>query len=749
MGIYVDNEKCVGCNKCIRICPVKFAYKVGDNNYIDINQQACIKCGLCIKTCEHGARYYSDDTELMLKDLEKGIGIAAVIAPSARANFNINKLIAALKSIGIKACYDVSLGADITTWAYIKYIKEKLPSSIITQPCPVIVNYIEKYENDLIKYLAPIHSPMMCLAVYLKKYLGIKDKIAFISPCIGKEDEISKYSDYIAYNVTFSKLYEAIKDKYDNAGQDGNSIFDLPEAYLGRLFSRPGGLKENILTYLEDVKVKQVEGPHVYKYLSGDYKNADDMVKPTIVDVLNCENGCNQGTGCNNARPVDDIDYQFDNMKKEITNKRRQKKLINEFDKKLNLHDFIITYTPTEIGIKYPTKNEADTLFNSMFKYTKKERTLNCNACGYHSCYDMISAIYNGMNKKENCIHYNKALIGSLYNDNLTGLYNRKYIEDEIRNIERPCHLPLSVIMSDINGLQLINNAYGNKTGDITLKKVAEILKKNCRRENITARWGEDEFIILQPLTDAKTTEEIINMIKNECILNSDDSLQISLSFGYAEKNKAEENIWDIIESAEKRMLLNKFLNNKSCKNDVILALVTAISEKSMETKEHAERLKEICKKIGEIMGLSSQQLEELKLTSILHDIGKVSIKESILLKPCPLTEEEWMEMKKHSEIGYRIIQATPGLTSIAEYILYHHERWDGNGYPRGLKGEEIPLLSRIITVADSFDAMTNNRVYRKAMSREEAIAEIKRNAGTQFEPAVVNAFIESCYKSE
>jgi NAD-dependent dihydropyrimidine dehydrogenase PreA subunit len=490
MGIYVDNEKCVGCNKCIRICPVKFANKVGDNNLMEVNNQFCIKCGMCIKTCEHGARYYSDDTELMLKDLEKGLSIAAVIAPSARANFNINKLIAALKSIGIRACYDVSLGADITTWAYIKYIKEKRPSSIITQPCPVIVNYIEKYESDLIRYLIPVHSPMMCLAVYLKKYLGIKDKIAFISPCIGKEDEISKYSDYIAYNVTFSKLYEAIKDKYDNSGQVGNSVFDLPEAYLGRLFSRPGGLKENVLAYLEDVKVKQVEGPHVYEYLSGDYKNANDTVKPTIVDVLNCENGCNQGTACNNARPVDDIDYQFDNMKKEITNKRRQKKLINEFDKKLNLNDFIITYTPTKIEIKYPTKNEVDALFNSMFKYTKEERTLNCGACGYHSCYDMIVAIYNGLNKKENCVHYIKTLISKEYKELDEKNNEIKTLFEETNSTKSKLEGLLDRIRTATNNLNLsmkeVASGYSESTNEIekisglayNLSKQAEVLDK-------------------------------------------------------------------------------------------------------------------------------------------------------------------------------------------------------------------------------------------------------------------------------
>lgn len=334
------------------------------------------------------------------------------------------------------------------------------------------------------------------------------------------------------------------------------------------------------------------------------------------------------------------------------------------------------------------------------------------------------------------------------YHDSLTGLYNRRYIEEAMRRLDTKKSLPISVIMGDVNGLKITNDVFGHKAGDSLLKNVAKTLENNCREGDLIARWGGDEFVIFMPRTGTQDAEQIIRNIKQSCDAIRDNTLRVSLSLGCAVKEDAEEDLQNILQLAEENMYHQKLLDGKSYRNAIINALLVMLYEKSIETEEHTERLGIFCQCIGRKLQLPSKEMDELSLLAVLHDIGKVGVSRGILQKPDRLQSAEWEEMKRHPEIGYRIAQATPELAIVADFILSHHERWDGKGYPRGLKEEEIPLVCRILAIADAYDAMTNDRVYRSAMSREEALIELKKNAGTQFDPQIVELFIDMIYNS-
>lgn len=321
--------------------------------------------------------------------------------------------------------------------------------------------------------------------------------------------------------------------------------------------------------------------------------------------------------------------------------------------------------------------------------------------------------------------------------DKLTGLYNRAFFEEELKRLERSRQLPLSLLMGDVNGLKMVNDALGHQEGDNLLISVAELLKKSCRKEDIVARWGGDEFILLLPMCDSKAAAKIIQRIKNNCQNINDLPIQTSISLGWAMKSYPTQDIRDIIKEAENMMYRNKLLESRSARSTFLVSLEKTLWTRSHETEEHCQRMQEIAQKIGEAINLPDSELNNLKLLAALHDIGKIAIPNSILDKPDKLSREEWETIKKHPEIGYRIALSSPDMAPIAEAILYHHERWDGTGYPLKLKGENIPLISRIIAIADTYDVMINGRPYQKAVSKEAVCAEIERCAGSQFDPDV------------
>ncbi|MCC3145161.1 diguanylate cyclase [Halanaerobium sp. Z-7514] len=330
-----------------------------------------------------------------------------------------------------------------------------------------------------------------------------------------------------------------------------------------------------------------------------------------------------------------------------------------------------------------------------------------------------------------------------LYRDVLTDTYNRRFLEEELDNLDSKDNLPLAIIMADINGLKIINDSYGHSEGDKFLIKIAEILKQSISEDDILARYGGDEFIIILTSTTAEEAQAVLKKIKANCRKTDTDEIPVSISFGLAVKETVGEDIHEVMKKADNLMYQKKLLAGRSSKNKIVKSLLSSLKAKSDETEAHALRMMDLCSDLAAKLKLSSSEKNRLSLLASLHDIGKTTISEDILNKKDKLTAEEWEIMKGHSKRGYKIATASEDFVRVADEILSHHEKWDGSGYPRQLKGEEIPYLARIISIIDAYDVMTNYRVYSPAISIEEALAEIERCSGTQFDPELAAEFIE------
>ena len=333
--------------------------------------------------------------------------------------------------------------------------------------------------------------------------------------------------------------------------------------------------------------------------------------------------------------------------------------------------------------------------------------------------------------------------------DKLTQLYNRTFFDSELKRLDTERQLPLSLVIGDVNGLKIMNDAFGHKHGDNLLIRIAGILKECFRNEDIVARWGGDEFSAILPQTSFDEAMKIIDRVYSKCEEYRTDILPLSISLGAATKKSRSTNIKKIIKEAEDRMYRHKLIENQSARSSIITSLKKALEERDYETEKHTNRMKKYAIMLGKALRLPDSRLDELSLLASLHDIGKIGIPDNIILKPGKLSKNEWEIMKKHSEIGYRIAQSSTELAPITKAILYHHERWDGKGYPYGISKDKIPLISRIISIVDTYDAITNDRPYRKAMDHSMALLELKRCSGTQFDSRLVDEFISLLKKAD
>lgn len=392
----------------------------------------------------------------------------------------------------------------------------------------------------------------------------------------------------------------------------------------------------------------------------------------------------------------------------------------------------------TKIG-KYLESEEVD-----IVRADGSVRTILLNSA---AIYDqdgiaLISTIAQGQDiterkrAEENLVHLS-------YHDMLTGLYNRRFFEAEIKRMDTATNLPISIVVADLNGLKFVNDSFGHAAGDELLKKAAELLNAICRPGDILARVGGDEFVLLLPKTDESKAAQIVEHLNAQVIKENELSVTFSISFGYETKNNLDEQIEEIYKKAENQMYRHKLHISTSIRGKTIDLIMNALFEKSKRETTHSKRVSEICEVIACKMKLNTETVRRIKAAGLVHDIGKIGISENVLNKPHGLNDAEWEAIKKHPEAGWRILSSAVDFSELANFILEHHERWDGKGYPRGLSGEEISIEARIIAIADAFDAMTSERTYRKVLSIEEAKVEMIQCSGKQFDPRIAQLFVE------
>lgn len=335
------------------------------------------------------------------------------------------------------------------------------------------------------------------------------------------------------------------------------------------------------------------------------------------------------------------------------------------------------------------------------------------------------------------------------FHDQLTGLYNRRFYEEELKRLDTQRNLPLTLVMGDINGLKLTNDAFGHLAGDRLLRKVATILRRECRADDIISRVGGDEFLIILPKTESEEAAGIVQRINEALLCEDAGAVPLSISFGWETKRTSSERTADVFKKAEDYMYRRKLSESASMRSKTVQVIFKTLYEKNEREQQHSVRVSQICEALGKALAFKPEDVRELKTVGLMHDIGKIILDDRILDKPGSLSEAEFLDVQRHAETGYRILSSVNEFAQLAEYVLAHHERWDGKGYPKGLQGEEIPLQARIIAVADAFDAMTSDRPYRRALSEEYAAEEIRKNAGTQFDPFVVRVFLEKIHKKD
>ncbi len=418
--ILFDADKCVSCNSCIRACPVPEANKAvtrdGKTVY-DIDPDKCISCGACVKECSHGARTYEDDTQRFWDDMKSGEKIVLLAEPSIKVAFDgcWRNVLEFLRKSGSGEVYDVSFGADICTWAHIRFVEKQPGKKLISQPCPAIVNYVLKYVPEAVGNLSPVQSPVLCAAVYLRKYLGVTAKIAALTPCIAKRDEF-RLTGVVDYNVTFQHLGELLESRgfrlSEQKGKRSAFEFDGPQGIMGAIYPRPGGLKACLELEAPALNVITSEGTdHIYRELA-QYPTVGARDLPDVFDVLSCGRGCGSGPAVGTPLSVYRMSGILNGIEKynrrsrvKFDRKGRDRQFL-DFDRRLKYEDFLREHTAQPVKRLSVTEEKIDEVLHGLGKNTPTEMNYNCHACGFATCRELAKAILDGTSTPSSCAQF-------------------------------------------------------------------------------------------------------------------------------------------------------------------------------------------------------------------------------------------------------------------------------------------------------------------------------------------------------
>ncbi|MFH1050211.1 MAG: [Fe-Fe] hydrogenase large subunit C-terminal domain-containing protein [bacterium] len=470
--IGVDKNKCVNCHACISVCPVKFCND-GSGDYVVINPDTCIGCGNCLQACTHEARKYFDDFYNFINDINTGEKIVAVSAPSVAANFpgrylNLNGW---LKDLGVEANFDVSFGAELTVKSYLDVIVNKQPKAVIAQPCPAIVSYIELYKPELLEFLAPADSPMLHTVKMIREYYPEYNdcKIAMISPCLAKRREFAE-TGLVDYNIGLISIDNYLDENKIDLSKYPKTDFDNPPAERAVLFSTPGGLMRTAERWVPDIgeKTRKIEGTTIiYEYLNNVYDAIIDGKGPLLIDCLNCEHGCNGGTlTMNKDKSQEEIEYWVEQRNKEMREFYKEKgegkevevesieDLVNKYWKP-GLYGRSYVNRTGNVKLNQPNEQQLQEIFHMMHKYSDAD-IYNCSSCGYNKCEKMAFAIFNGLNKPENC-HFYLSKESEIAHTELVHL--NETLEEKVKERTQELQEKNELIMDSINYATRIQNA--------------------------------------------------------------------------------------------------------------------------------------------------------------------------------------------------------------------------------------------------------------------------------------------------